>query len=77
MWFLLLEKTFSGDYPMVKNMNVSDLIIASGGMKESAFSLSAEISRVLIDSSANGSNANIPAYFAEFFYQIRALWNIN
>ena len=53
------EVHFPGDYPMVKNMNVSDLIIASGGMKESAFSLSAEISRVLIDSSANGSNANI------------------
>ena len=43
------EIHFPGDYPMTKDMVVSELIIAAGGMKESAFALSAEISRVKMD----------------------------
>ena len=36
-------------------MQISDLITAAGGMKESAFSLSAEISRTNLDSNVDAS----------------------
>ncbi|MEJ6524416.1 MAG: SLBB domain-containing protein [Opitutales bacterium] len=43
------EVHFAGDYPQTLGMKVKDLIIAAGGMKESAYSLSAEISRISFD----------------------------
>ena len=44
------EVHFPGDYPKVTNMSVWDLIVAAGGLTESAYSLSAEISRINADS---------------------------
>jgi protein involved in polysaccharide export with SLBB domain len=43
------EVHFPGKYPMNSGMTVGDLIVAAGGLKESAFSLAAEISRVGVD----------------------------
>lgn len=37
---------FPGDYPLVQNMTVGDLIIAAGGLTEKAFQLYAELNRV-------------------------------
>ena len=38
---------------MSKGMTVRDLLVSSGGLKESAFSLSAEISRIEVDNKTN------------------------
>jgi len=43
------EVHFPGKYPMSTGMTVGDLIVAAGGLKESAFSLAAEISRLGVD----------------------------
>jgi len=43
------EVHFPGEYPMDEGMTVSDIIVSAGGLKESAFSLAAEISRVGVD----------------------------
>jgi protein involved in polysaccharide export with SLBB domain len=43
------EVHFPGKYPMSTGMKVGDLIVAAGGLKESAFSLAAEISRLGVD----------------------------
>ena len=43
------EVHFPGKYPMNSGMTVGDLIVAAGGLKESAFSLAAEISRIGVD----------------------------
>ena len=43
------EVHFPGRYPLTKGMTVGDLIVSAGGLKESAFSLAAEISRVGVD----------------------------
>ena len=59
------EIHFPGDYPMTKGMEVSDLIIAAGGMKESAFALSAEISRVKMDTNAVDASAIIEHLLVE------------
>ena len=43
------EVHFPGEYPLVRGMTVANLIISAGGLKESAFSLAAEISRLEVD----------------------------
>ena len=43
------EVHFPGEYPLVRGMTVANLIISAGGLKESGFSLAAEISRVGVD----------------------------
>ena len=43
------EVHFPGKYPMNSGMTVGDLIVAAGGLKDSAFSLAAEISRIGVD----------------------------
>jgi len=43
------EVHFPGKYPMNSGMIVGDLIVAAGGLKDSAFSLAAEISRIGVD----------------------------
>ncbi|MDG1325398.1 MAG: SLBB domain-containing protein, partial [Opitutales bacterium] len=43
------EVHFPGEYPLVRGMTVANLIVSAGGLKESAFSLAAEISRVEVD----------------------------
>jgi polysaccharide export outer membrane protein len=43
------EVHFPGDYPKTIDMKLTDIIVAAGGMKESAYSLAAEISRVSLD----------------------------
>ncbi len=43
------EVHFPGKYPLSAGMTVGNLIVASGGLKESAFSLAAEISRLGVD----------------------------
>jgi protein involved in polysaccharide export with SLBB domain len=43
------EVHFPGKYPLSKGMTVGDLITAAGGLKASAFSLAAEISRLGVD----------------------------
>jgi protein involved in polysaccharide export with SLBB domain len=43
------EVHFPGKYPLSKGMTVGDLLTAAGGLKESAFSLAAEISRLGVD----------------------------
>ena len=43
------EVHFPGEYPMDEGMTVSDIILSAGGLKESAFSLAAEISRIGVD----------------------------
>jgi protein involved in polysaccharide export with SLBB domain len=43
------EVHFPGKYPMTKGMTVGDLIVSAGGLKESAFSLAAEISSIEVD----------------------------
>ena len=43
------EVHFPGKYPMTKGMTVGDLLVSAGGLKESAFSLAAEISRIGVD----------------------------
>jgi polysaccharide biosynthesis/export protein len=43
------EVHFPGEYPLVRGMTVANLIVAAGGLKESAFSLAAEISRIGVD----------------------------
>ena len=40
------EVRFPGEYPLVKPMTVQDLISLSGGLKESAYSQTAEIARI-------------------------------
>ena len=40
------EVRFPGEYPLVKQMTVQDLIFLSGGLKESAYSRTAEIARI-------------------------------
>ena len=40
------EVRFPGEYPLVKQMTVQDLISLSGGLKESAYSQTAEIARI-------------------------------
>ncbi|RTE86054.1 MULTISPECIES: SLBB domain-containing protein [Gammaproteobacteria] len=47
------EARFPGNYPLVENGSVADLIAAAGGLKESAYLARAEITRTLID----GGNA--------------------
>ena len=43
------EVHFPGKYPMKTGMTVGDLLVAAGGLKDSAFSLAAEISRIGVD----------------------------
>ena len=43
------EVHFPGKYPLSKGMTVGDLLTAAGGLKASAFSLAAEISRLGVD----------------------------
>jgi polysaccharide export outer membrane protein len=43
------EVHFPGKYPLSSGMTVRNLIVAAGGLKESAFSLAAEISRLKVD----------------------------
>ena len=43
------EVHFPGEYPLVRGMTVGDLIISAGGLKESGFSLAAEVSRIGVD----------------------------
>ena len=43
------EVHFPGEYPLVRGMTVANLIVSAGGLKESAFSLAAEISRLEVD----------------------------
>lgn len=44
---------FPGSYPLTKNMTVKDLILASGGFKESAYRIEAEITRSKIVDNKN------------------------
>ncbi len=53
------EVHFPGEYPMTKGMTVSDLLVSSGGLKESAFSLSAEISRIEVDFNKTDIEASV------------------
>ncbi len=53
------EVHFPGDYPKVSNMSVWDLIVAAGGLTESAYSLSAEISRINVDSNNSLIDASV------------------
>jgi protein involved in polysaccharide export with SLBB domain len=53
------EVHFPGDYPKTLGMKATDLIIAAGGMKESAYSLVAEISRVKVDLNNSQAEAYI------------------
>ena len=53
------EVHFPGDYPKVSNMSVWDLIVAAGGLTESAYSLSAEISRINVDSNDSLIDASV------------------
>ena len=39
---------FPGEYPLTDSMSLSDLFLAGGGTKDSAYMLDAEISRVLV-----------------------------
>ena len=43
------EVHFPGEYPLVRGMTVANLIISAGGLKESGFSLAAEVSRIEVD----------------------------
>ena len=53
---------------MTSSMQISDLITAAGGMKESAFSLSAEISRTNLDSNRSDASANIKHILLESLF---------
>ena len=53
------EVHFPGKYPMSKGMTVRDLLVSSGGLKESAFSLSAEISRIEVDFNKTNIEASV------------------
>ena len=70
---------FPGFYPLVTGMSVSDLVVLSGGLIESAYSQSAEIARLdlsnpdravkkIVLSSINGASSSIlePSDFVEF-----------
>ena len=46
---ILGDVRFPGDYPLVKDMLVADLIAAAGGLTERAFQLYAELNRTEID----------------------------
>ncbi len=50
---------FPGEYPHVSGMTVGDLIVAGGGMKDSAYTLSSELSRQTVDSNSSTPTANI------------------
>ena len=43
------EVHFPGKYPLSAGMTVRDIIVAAGGLKESAFFLAAEVSRLKVD----------------------------
>jgi polysaccharide export outer membrane protein len=40
---------FSGQYPLVEGMNLSQLLDAAGGLRDAAYTLSAEVTRMSID----------------------------
>lgn len=46
---------FPGEYPLVDNMNLSQLLDASGGLLDAAYTLSAEITRLTIDDQQHSS----------------------
>ena len=50
---------FPSQYPLTKDMTVSDLIAAGGGMLDSAYTMSAEIARVVYDQNNSNSEARI------------------
>jgi polysaccharide export outer membrane protein len=50
---------FPGEYPLTDNMSLSDLLCASGGTKDSAYTVDAEISRVIINPQQKASVEHI------------------
>ena len=50
---------FPGEYPLTESMNLSDLFLAGGGAKDSAYMLDAEISRMLVGSDQTASVEHI------------------
>ena len=42
---------FPGQYPLTENMTLTDLLYASGGLLDAAYSVSAEITRMTVDGS--------------------------
>lgn len=53
------EVKFPGDYPLPTNSKISDLIIAGGGLKDSAYALSAEVTRTYTKKSEHVSIRHI------------------
>ena len=50
---------FPGNYPLSKNMTVSDLLMAGGGMTGAAYTVSSELSRQTVDLNSSSSSATI------------------
>lgn len=50
---------FPGNYPLSKNMTVSDLLMAGGGMTGAAYTVSSELSRQSVDLNSSSSSATI------------------
>ena len=64
---------FPGEYPFTPNMNVSDLIVAGGGMTGSAYTLSSELSRQSVDLNTSNPTATI-AHFTLESLLLPKLW---
>ncbi len=55
-----------GEYPLEKNMSVSDLLRAAGGLTESAYTLEAELSRYRVDEEKGRLTRHISIQLAAF-----------
>lgn len=53
---------FPGEYPLTQNMKVSNLLLAAGGLKESAYLVTADLSRFETDLSKSADFKDISVY---------------
>ena len=70
------EVHFPGDYPLTSGMTIEDLVLAAGGLKESAFSLSAEISRVIVDFNQTEVEATVKHLMVKSLYDSVSLMKV-
>ena len=61
-----------GDYPLTKNMTVTQLIAAAGGLEESAYTSAVELSRYDLSNPEQASSAHFPVDLTEAYADTNA-----